>query len=271
MVCSRKFIKDIAMKRKSRILEFKDRSQKWGKIILEWIGNVLHFLFVLAVLFAVFRAVTAQNIKSFGDIIRVCCSLKLEEIYNFIGATAFVLFGIVGIYEFAYLNGIPFLAPPAFIKVKETNYLKQSEKMMRLYYEKDIDFIEQYEKERTEHLLQAMGLEEKQFRYINYEIIKARVKPRRSIYALKCHAKKIIFHNEFVVDQTGLDYSSIVYNKVNYFLNLYAAVYDEKLCKSLAEIMSQYLLLSLQEKIAEIDYIIIPQGGNFLLGLEVGK
>ena len=59
------------MKRKSRILEFKDRSQKWGKIILEWIGNVLHFLFVLAVLFAVFRAVTAQNIKSFGDIIRV--------------------------------------------------------------------------------------------------------------------------------------------------------------------------------------------------------
>lgn len=246
------------------------------KKVLYIFGNMIHLVMICILGYCVFRAIVFADVYSYTgnfciDLINVCSKIGINEIFTFIGAVAFVLFGVVGIYEFSYINGLRFLVPPAFIKYKEINYLKQAEKMMEMYYKRDIKFIQEYEKERTEFLLQALGIEEKQFRYINYEIIKARTKPDRDIYQLKCKAKAVILQKDFIINQSSLESSKRVYDKVDYFLNLYTALYDAELCKCIGSIMSRYLILSLKERIAEVDYIVIPKGSNFLLGLEVGK
>ena len=241
------------------------------KKLLDMLANIIHLLLLSILGVLVFRAVVLDGSVADMSITEICSCATINEIFTFIGAVAFILFGVVGIYDFAYLNGLGFLVPPAFKKFKEVNYMKQAERMMEIYYKRDINFIQEYEKERTEFMMQAMGIEEKQFNYINYEIVKARTMPARNIYALKCKAEKTILHKEFVINQSVLEASRRVYDKVDYFLNLYTAVYDAEMCKSIAEIMSRYLILSLKERATEIDYIVIPKGSNFLLGLEVGK
>ncbi len=235
------------------------------------LANFIHLLLLCIFGVLVFRSVVLDGSVTDMSITEICACATINEIFTFIGAVAFILFGVVGIYDFAYLNGLSFVVPPAFRKFKEANYMKQAERMMEIYYKRDINFIQEYEKERTEFMLQAMGIEEKQFNYINYEIVKARTMPDRNIYALKCKAEKTILHKEFIINQSSLEYSKRVYDKVDYFLNLYTALYDAEMCKSVAGIMSRYLVLALKEGITKIDYIIIPKGSNFLLGLEVGK
>lgn len=235
------------------------------------LGNILHVAFIFVMLGFVLRAALQSSGQQCASIAEIWTCITINDIYTFIGAIAFVLFGIVGIYEFAYLNDIRFLVPPMYVRAKESNLLKQAEKMMEVYYKRDIEFITEYEKERTEYLLQAMGIEERQFRYINYEIIKARIKPDRNIHSLKRKAKKILFHKEFIIDQSKWELSEIVYDKVNYFLNMYTALYDTDLCQCVARIMSQFLVLSLGKNIEEVDYVMVPEGSNFLLGLEVAR
>lgn len=241
------------------------------KKALSVLGDFLHLVLICILGILVFLAVVHESITEGMTIKEICSLAGINEIFTFIGAIAFILFGIVGIYDFAYLNGLRFLVPPAFVKFKEINYMKQAERMMELYYKRDIQFIQEYEKERTGYLLQAMGIEERQFNHINYEIVKARTMPDKDIYSLKCKIEKLLLHKEFIINQTTLECSKRVYDKVDYFLNLYTALYDANLCKSVARIMSRYLALSLGENISKIDYIIIPKGSNFLLGLEVGK
>lgn len=239
--------------------------------IVEIVRDFLHVLALLALGILAFNAIIPIKLNSKSTIETICASIGINEIYTFVGAIAFLLIGAVGIYEYAYLNGISWLAPSSYIKFKDKNNIKQAERMMELYYKRDIEFIQEYENERTEVILQAIGIREKQFKYINYEIIKARVMPDRSIYALSRKAMKTLFHKEFIVNQSKLESSKRVYDKVDYFINLYTALYDEIMCKTVASIMSRFLVLSLREKVEEIDYIIIPKGSNFLLGLEVGK
>lgn len=234
------------------------------------LGNTVHGIFLCFLFVCIIRAIAgAQNLAEFKVFLE---QMGMNEIYTFIGAIAFTLFGVVGAYDFLYLNGLSVFVPPAYISVKEKNYVKQAEKMMEVYYKKDIDFINAYEKERTSYLLQAMGLEEKQFHYINYKIIRARTQmTEKSIFALRSKAEKILLQKEFVVDQLKIEPLKRVYNEVDYFLNYYTALYDTELCKAVGNLMCHFMLLVLGAEIEEIDYIIVPKGSNLLLGLEVGK
>lgn len=238
--------------------------------------NLIHIILWCILGFLIIRAIVSTNtIVSSGniwtDIKNLVHQIGINEIYTLIGAMAFVLFGIVGIYDFAYTNGLQIFVLPAFIKHKEKSYLEQAEKMMELYYQRDRIFIEEYENKRTDLILQAMGLDEKQFHHISYEIIKARIKTDKNIYDLKCKAEKLLFQKDYVVDQSLLESSKRIYDKVDYFINFYTAMYDEEICKSIGSILSRYIVLALGEKSETINYIVVPKGSNFLLGLEVGK
>ncbi|MCI8836990.1 MAG: hypothetical protein HFG74_02895 [Hungatella sp.] len=246
------------------------------KRILDFSANTIHAIFLCFLCYCIIRAITdidalptSQNF--WGNVKSILLQMDINEIYTFIGSLGFILFGITGIYDFAYLNGLYILVPPAFVQAKEKTYIKQAEKMMELYYKKDIEFILEYEKERTNVLLQAMGIEEKQFHLINYEIIKARTESEKSIHALKRKAKKLLLHKEYIINQSALSISKKVYDKVDYFFNLYTALYDNQTCESIGKIMLSFLCLSLKEKVETIDYIVIPKGSNFLLGLETAK
>ena len=250
--------------------------KKWKRTKKEWILDVVHLLLILAILAYTFYAVICVDNGFYSgnvwdDLKAACLQAGINEIFSFIGAVAFVLFGIAGIYDFCYHNGMSFLTPPSFLRIKESNYEKQAKEMMKLYYEKDIDFIHAYEEERVNHILQALGIEEKQFKHIRYELIKARAGKADTEEELRKRAQGMLYLDEFIVDQTKYEYCERTYKDVNYFLNLYTALYDTRLCADVGYIMANYIVLDLKDDIDDIDYIIIPEESNLLLGLEVGK
>ena len=198
----------------------------------------------------------------------------VSELFTFIGAVAFVLFGLVGIYEFSYANGVLPLVPPFYVRFKEKRDEKMASKMMELYYKNNIEFIREYEEERIGFVLQSLGLDEGQFHNISYEIVKARVMPEKTEEELAGKLKAMICQKKYIIDQSRIPICDRVYRAVGYYLNLYTALYDPKLCGEIGRIMASYILLCLEKDkaaIRDIDYLIVPSGGNLLLGLEVGK
>lgn len=260
------------MRNKERVTM--DKSQKYTK--RERILNIVHYSFLIMLFFYTFRAVVCVDSGFFqgdflGDLKKACLCAGINEIFTFIGASAFVSFGIIGTYEFLYSNGLSFLTPPIFIHFKEAKYEKQAEKMMKTYYEKDIDFIREYEKERIGYILQAMGIDETQFHHIKYELVKTRTMPINRIKDMRHKAEKILYDKRFIIDQSTIAICNRVYKEVDYFINLYTALYDSQLCKNISYIMANYIIKLMREDINKIDYIVIPYGGNLLLGLEIGK
>lgn len=254
----------------------KDNLNKAIKKSLTFLKDAIHAFLLCFLLYGVLRAVIGvQNHvytgEFFADLQFFFNNMGINEIYTFVGAIAFILFGVVGVYEFAYVNGIYACVPSLYIKVKQDNYIKQAEKMMKHYYAQDIEFIQEYEKERTSYMLQAMGLEEKQFHHINYEIVKARTQMARSIFALRCKAERILMQKEFVQNQLEIPKERRVYEVVDYFFNLNTTMYDPQICECIGDLMSCFLRLTLEQDVDKIDYIVIPYGSNLLMGLEVGK
>lgn len=242
--------------------------------------NGLHIVLILLLFGFTAHAVLADAglTGSVGDLPDLWKNLwtvvGVSELFTFIGAVAFVLFGLVGIYEFSYANGVLPLVPPFYVRFKEKRDEKMASKMMELYYKNNIEFIREYEEERIGFVLQSLGLDEGQFHNISYEIVKARVMPEKTEEELAGKLKAMICQKKYIIDQSRIPICDRVYRAVGYYLNLYTALYDPKLCGEIGRIMASYILLCLEkDKVAirDIDYLIVPSGGNLLLGLEVGK
>lgn len=174
----------------------------------EWILDIIHLFILIFLLIYTFRAIICVdkgffNRNFFLELKEALLRAGINEIFTFIGAVAFILFGIIGIYDYAYSNGLCILVPPSFAHIKEKNYQEQAEKMMKIYYEKDIDFIKEYEKERVDYVLQIMGIDEAQFRHIKYELIKARAMSVSTVKELRYKAKAILYDKQFIVDQSS--------------------------------------------------------------------
>lgn len=238
--------------------------------------NVLHVIIILLILVVVLRAVICvdtgiYNVKFWSGLKEAVLLAGLTEWLTFIGAIAFVLFGINGIYEFCYSNSISFLVPPFYRTSKEIILLKQAEKMMSLYYNNDIEFIKNYENERTNALLHSLKLSEKQFQNIRYEILKARAGSITNIQKLEEKAKDLLLDKSHIIDLTSVEAYNRVYQEVDCYLNLYTALYDPRVCDDACRLMTNFLKLKLDSALNDIDCIVIPYGGNLLLGLSVAR
>ena len=246
------------------------------KQIFDIIQDVLHFFALVLLALFTSRAIFCVDAglytgKFFHDLKESFLNAGINEILTFVGAIAFILFGAVGIYEYSYANGIPFLSPPTFKRLKRKNAQKSAEEMMRIYYKNDIEFIRNYEKERIRFLFQSLGIDEKQFHHIKYELVRARTMKTSSENELKEKAKATLLHKEFIVNQETTPINKRVYRDADYFLNLYTAFFDPSVCADAADIMADYITFNMGEKICDIDCLVIPSGSNLLLGLEVGK
>lgn len=242
--------------------------------------NCIHvFLIILVLLFAAYAVLVDAGLPSCeGDaaafLLGILNTLGLSQLFSFIGAVAFVLFGVVGIYEFAYVNGISPLVPPFYLRFKERKEEEMAVRMMDLYYKNYAAFIREYENERIGFVLQSLGLDEKQFHSISYELVKARVMREETEDQLKDKLKAMIYQKDYIIDQSEIPICSRVYRAVAYYLDLYTALYDPRLCGDVGRIMASHILFCLEKDgadISSIDYLIVPSGGNLLLGLEVGK
>ena len=240
--------------------------------------NLLHVGTIVVLFFYTFYAViadsriTAQNFWS--KLLECLIQASINDIFTFIGAIAFILFGIVGIYEFAYANGFHELLPPFYLRFRTKNDEKNAANMMKTYYNQDLEFIQQYEQERANRIIQALGLTEKQFHHIQYELVRARVMPQETPEAMVAKLKPMIYQRDFVIDQSKTPIKQRVYRYVDYFINLYTALYDSDLCADVGNIMAGYIIWCFSRDnfdYADIDYIVVPYGSNLLLGLEVGR
>lgn len=238
--------------------------------------NILHICIAVALFLYTFYAVIADGritAKNFWGSLLDCLILaSINDIFTFIGALAFILFGIVGIYEFAYTNGFHALLPPFYLNFRAKNDEKNARDMMKTYYTQDLEFIQQYEQERANRILQALGITEKQFHHIQYELVRARVMPQNTPEEMAAKLEPMVYQRDFIVDQSRT--RQRVYPYVNYFINLYTALYDQTLCADVGNIMAGYIMWCFSQDgldCAEIDYIVVPHGSNLLLGLEVGR
>ena len=253
------------------------RFEKKSHKLMECILDIIHIIVTVAVLLFTARAIIyvdkdfASNI-SMAKIRDTIFNIGLNELFTYIGALGFVLFGIVGIYDYCYNNGIRPLYPTYYAKAKRKSQLKNTQKMMKIYYDNDIEFIRQYEAERIGYLFQSIGIDEGQFRHIKYELVKARAMSADTEENLRNKAKEIIYNADVIEDLTCIDEHDRVYRSVNYFVNLYTALYDTQLCEDIGKIMASFIAFRMDEKqMEELNYIIVPCGSNLLLGLEVGK
>lgn len=193
--------------------------EKWKRSWHEWVLDIAHLIILIVLLGYTFRAVICvdQGLfkgNFFYDLKEACLKAGINEIFTFIGAVAFILFGIIGIYDFAYSSGVQILVPPSFAYLKEKNYEKQAEKMMKIYYERDIEFIQEYEKERVGYLLQAAGIDEEQFRHIRYELIKARAMSTENVEELRNKTEMMLYDKQFIVNQTIYSFSDRIYKEL---------------------------------------------------------
>lgn len=240
--------------------------------------NAIHIGLIVALFLYTFYAVITDHnatTKNFwGNLLEHLIQVDINEIFTFIGAVAFILFGIVGIYEFAYTNGLHKLLPPFYVNFRAKNDEKTAQSMMKTYYKQDLEFIQQYEHERANRILQALGITEKQFHHIQYELVRARIMAQGTQDEMVTKLKPMVYQSDFIVDQTKTPIKQRVYKHVNYFINLYTALYDSNLCADVGNIMANYIIWCFSQNncdCLDIDYIVVPYGSNLLLGLEVGQ
>lgn len=270
----RRSVSDLRIFKVTAVMGKKDKSLK------ERAANVIHGIILVGFIIYVFISIACDSIEFKADstlsdnlkILKIAVlNMTYSQIFTFIGAIAFVLFGFAGIYDFAYMHGINWLAPPLYQKCQENKLQKQAQIMMSQYYRKEIENIREYEKERAEYLLQLLGLKNNQFSHIRYEIIKARALKCTDKIELESKAEALIYNTQCIKDLSKIPEEDRAYSDVIYYLDLYSAFYDSKLCSDFAKIMYTFIVQTLGETSKKIDYIIVPQGSNLLLGLEVGR
>jgi len=240
--------------------------------------NLLHIGLIFALFSYTFYTVIVDGCittKNFWDRLLDCIiQASVNDIFTFIGALAFILFGIVGIYEYAYTNGFHGLLPPFYLKFRAKNDEENAANMMKTYYKQDLEFIQQYEQERVNRILQTLGITEKQFHHIQYELVRARIMPQETPDEMIAKLKPMVYQRDFIIDQSKIPIKNRVYHHVNYFINLYTALYDSDLCTNVGNIMAGYIIWCFSQDSLDyndIDYILVPYGSNLLLGLEVGR
>ena len=245
---------------------------------LEKKSDIVHIALFLLLLLYTFYSIVGQgeiNIDTFWtDLGSRLASITQTAVFDLVGSISFLLFGITGLYEFVYSRGLIKLLPSYYIKMKQNLENKTAERMMKTYYERDISFIRQYEQERAEFVLRSLNLKEAQFQSIRYELIRARIMPENNKEDLRKKAKQMIYNKAYIIDQTEIPYCDKVYTEVNYFINLYTAVYVPDFCNQIGKVMASYIMMCYKEDnmdILSIDYVVIPYNSNLLLGLEVGR
>jgi len=237
--------------------------------------NIIHaallIVLIIYTLHGIYLGAGISTGNFFTDIIEGISTTGLNEIFTFIGAIAFVLFGIVGIYEFSYSNGLWFLFPPVYGNLREHRNEKTAEIMMRTYFESDRKFLQTVELERFKDILRVMKLTEEQFDQVNYDLLRVRSMHYKNKRELLEAARKIVLNKNYIVDLTQLPIKERVYHDVNYFINLYTVVYNEEVRTQIAKIMTSFIFQEIKNEISNIDYIVVPENGNLLLGLSVGE
>ena len=196
----------------------------------------------------------------------------LNELSSYVGTVVVILFGILGIFDFAYTNGIKFLVPNSY----ENFVLKKEKKIVSHciddFIKQEFGYLNQYGNTRISFFLEQLGLTQNDFQKLKSHMISIKLMPLHDIEQAKDKLMKIIFTPGVIICQNKLESNRLVYKKVNYYINLLNVMYLDNLSKELADCMSMLIADKLDaNELLSTNKIIVPYNGNYLLGLETSK
>lgn len=182
-----------------------------------------------------------------------------------------IMLSFVTLVDVASYTNWSILVPDFFEFLKEKKYLKDVQVYVEAYIEKDINFLQDYSKERIEFILSQLGITKSQLDKIRLELIKMRCIPLRNLEDAKEKIKSLATSGyPVIIDQDTIDSSKICYHKVQYYINTMDIMFIPDYASELSAVLA-FLIAEKMDDLSRIDKLVIPHDSNFLLGVEVGK
>ncbi len=152
------------------------------------------------------------------------------------------------------------------------NYIKANTyQCISQIFTEDHNLLMQYKDERIRQFLAQLGLNSEQFEQVKYEIIKLRKSPPMDTWEnIRKRLEHICISDFTLINQKGIP--SVLYNAVNYYVNLTDIMFDNFFAYDLVSMMVNLIESSMDEReLSKIDKIVVTTEGNFLLGLKVAE
>ncbi len=207
----------------------------------------------------------------YKDLRHVADNQFLSKLSTFIGSVTIILFGVIGIFEFAYDNGLNLIVPNSFINYKEDRAKKQMECYIEKYFKEELHIIKQYNNERVSFFLAQLGLSQHDFELIKEEIVSIKMMPLNNLQQAQEKMIKILKSGNIIFDQTESESKRLVYKKVRYFINFTDIMYVKDYSDELEDCLIMLLREILNMELNRINNIIIPSSSNRMLGFGIGQ
>jgi len=196
----------------------------------------------------------------------------LNNLLSFFALITLLLLGSLAIIDLLDRYGIEIYF---YSKKKDIEIKKRVEETISHFYEKEYEFLKEISCDRISYLLDQLGLNADQFEEIKYQIIKLRQMSVRTMEQSKefmhdlCTSNKSLT-TRVLTNTDKMKSDKCVYKRVKYYINLSDICYEEVIKNKLARCLLGLIHENLKKDVKEIDYIVIPEQSNLLLGIEVG-
>ncbi len=195
----------------------------------------------------------------------------LDRLSGYIGSVLIILFGVVGLFEFAYDNGLTLMIPISFVNYKEKNIRKQMKYYIESYLEEELHIINQYNNERISFFLSQLGLSQYDFELVKEQLVSIKMMPLSSISDAEEKMIKILSSGNILFKQDKCESKKLVYKKVKYYVNFIDIMYIREYNDELSDCLIMLLRETLHLELNDINKIIIPHSGNRMLGVSIGQ
>ena len=195
----------------------------------------------------------------------------MTKVLTFIGAIVTILFGFLGIIDFAYNNGLKILVPHSYEHYKEESAKKTIAHYTEEFFKNEVDYYTQYNDARLTYLLNQLGLDRNQFDILKKEMLKIRLMPMRDLKDAEEKMKRLLGTANIIVSQTGRPSDELVYKDVKNYINLVNVMFDDAYRKQILDCLAK--LIQEKEKTDNItfDRVAVSNKGNFLLGVGISE
>lgn len=231
--------------------------KKW----YHYIKDVIIYLVILSLLVIVaviyFKNVTEDSI--------------LDRIIQYVGAVVTILFGMIGIIEFSFDNGLLFLVPTSFQSYKERKLSEQTKKYLNEFFSKEGEYFSQHSNSRITYLLSQLGLNRNQLNDLRMSILTIKLMPLRSLDDARNKLIEIVKCPNIVLCQEKLPTDDLVYKGVKFFINFTDVMFMDDYRNQITDCLIFLIQQKAEEKGIQFNRVAISHSGNFLLGVSVSE
>ena len=186
-------------------------------------------------------------------------------ITEYIGIFVTILLGVVGIFEFAYDNGLPFIVPHTFSEYKEKRYREQTKQYLKDFFVAEAEYFSQHSNSRISYFLNQLDLSRNEFDILRMNIYSIKLMPLHSLEDAQDKLTTIIKSGNIIINQENHPSEALVYHEVKYFINFRDIMYVDDYQKELSSCLA--LLIKSNINPQGINRIIVPEKSDDQLGL----